>query len=179
VEVLESSESMSAMDLIASDLAQAQFEAQDLIEKRDSWTSLCNLKLKGSGEWQQCQGVLKSEHYEIKHKQDEVAILQARLDKLASPKPTARQVEHDTTDETDALTDHINRANLELDQLTEKRARWQALCEPPMQQQQSAFLQHAVPDKHCHEVVQNIEHDMASIRKNIAAYGKTLASLQK
>jgi len=183
MDVLESSESLSTSDLIASDLAQAQFEVQDLIEKHTSWSSLCNLKLKGSREWQQCQDVLSSESSDIKQKNSDVALLQARLDKLASQKLSAVQVEHDATDAADVLTDHLDRANIQLDQLVEKRDRWRALCDHSMQQrsvgQQRAFLQNAVPDKQCLEVVKNIEHDMASARKNIASYPKALASLPK
>jgi chromosome segregation ATPase len=183
LEVLDSGEALSASDLLASDLVQAQFDIQDLTEKRNSWSSLCSSKPKGTEEWRQCQGVLDSKSSEVKSKVNEAALLQGRLDKLASPKLTALQVEHGATDASDALTQHLDVANIQLDNLIEKRARWKALCEHPMLQrsvgQQQLFLQRTTSDNQCLEVVQNIEHDMASARKSIASYTAALAGLQK
>mmetsp|Transcript_69199 Transcript_69199/g.136838 ORF Transcript_69199/g.136838 Transcript_69199/m.136838 type:complete len:228 (-) Transcript_69199:99-782(-) len=186
--VQDFSESMSASDLITSDLAQAQFEVQDLVSKRDSWRSLCNLKLKGSKEWRQCQGVLASESLEIARKTKDVALLQGRLNNLASPKLAALQVEHDSSDAADALSSHLDRAKFQLDELLEKQDRWRALCENAMQQRsvgaQRGFLVHklsqsAIPDKQCLEVVQNIGGDIAAARKAIVSYEVALSGLQK
>jgi hypothetical protein len=182
----------SAADLVASDLAQAQFDVQDLYDKRASWEALCNLKPQGSLEWQHCQTVMNSGNWKIKQKETEVVSLQDRLKTLQGDKPrmSSHALLQSASDVTDTLNGDLSGAEFDLEQLQDKRDHWIALCNHPLQQivDNRRFLSHnhanaklvskESPDRSCSRVIQDIDNAIARKQQDVSSYNLAIGRLE-
>lgn len=178
----------AALDQLEADLGQAQFELEEVEDRRAKWSALCDLHAKGSPEWLQCRQVLTSSKYEVDDKEAKVATLQRRASLLEASLHGGGAVQGAAaSDAAEVLGEDGARAEVELRQLEAELRRWQDLCSvsPPrfLDRARSATV---VPDKPqlprseaCLRVVAGIEDKIGKKKGDIAMYQRAAGSLDQ
>lgn len=151
-----------AGELLGGDAGRAEAELAQGEEKRAEWDALCGTKPQGSQSRRDCEHILAESAQAVVEKQAEVVALQQRAT-LSSQE-----------DAEEGLEDDLSSAQFDLDQLSEKRNSWVAMCKgkgDAIGKGGGLLLQRGSAEvAGCLKVVKNIEQDMAAKRREIASY---------